>query len=97
MDVSNLDKAVSKVDNILNQDLTDLFDFQQQLVLLKYDDKHALKSENEMRELCDKFDRYCNQIMGRRSNTIQKENYSMRIKDNMKEIIKEVVKFKLGI
>ena len=97
IDVSNLNKAVSKVDNILHQDLADLFDFQQQLVLLKYGDKHILKSENEMRELCDKFDRYCNQIMGGRSNTIRKENYSMRIKDNMKEIIKEVVKFKLEI
>lgn len=98
MDISELDKIMSDIYSLLNEDFDDLIEFQQHLVCLRYgDDAHTLESEIEMRNLCDKFDRYCNHIMGRKNKDTPKVDYSLRIKENIEKIFKEIVKVKKNI
>ncbi|KYQ84068.1 hypothetical protein AWW72_10870 [Acinetobacter sp. NRRL B-65365] len=93
LDTSELDKTIDDVGTTLEQNLNDLYDFQAQLVQLKYGDNHSIKSETEMRIICDKLDFYCNQIMGREKN-VQKIDYSKEIDDTIKKLSDEIIKLR---
>ncbi|OYD38373.1 hypothetical protein CFE65_09190, partial [Acinetobacter baumannii] len=74
----------------------DLLDFHQQLVIIKYGDNFTLKSENEMREICKRLDRYCDQFMGGNKDDI-KYDYKNDINESLLKISKEILKIKKEI
>ena len=96
-EIKELDNAVKNVKEILSEDLEDFFNFNQELTHLKYGGKFSIKTDEEMRDLCDKFDQFCNYFMGRKPNSILKKDYSEIICENMQKIIKEVINIKKDI
>ncbi|MFW2055720.1 hypothetical protein [Acinetobacter haemolyticus] len=93
LDLSELDLTVHNVGMILDQNLDDLYDFQAQLVHIKYGDNHSIKSETEMRIICDKLDSYCNHFMGRQKN-VPKIDYSREINEVIGKISDEIIKLR---
>ncbi|OCY42593.1 hypothetical protein BFR79_18155, partial [Acinetobacter pittii] len=67
LDFSKLDKIIENVGITLEKNIEDLYDFQLHLDQTKYgEDPLLIKSEIEMRQICDKLDNYCNHFMGRK-------------------------------
>jgi len=93
LDISELDLMLDNVGITLEQNLDDLYDFQAQLIHIKYGDNHSIKSETEMRIICDKLDSYCNHIMGRQTN-VPKIDYSKEINDAIGKISDEIIKLR---
>ncbi|MDC5151039.1 hypothetical protein NRA15_11005, partial [Acinetobacter baumannii] len=91
-----LENAIDNVEYMLNKNLEDLLDFHQQLVIIKYGDNFTLKSENEMREICKRLDRYCDQFMGGNKDDI-KYDYMNDINESLLKISKEILKIKKEI
>ncbi|MBE2165402.1 hypothetical protein IIQ44_03660 [Acinetobacter oleivorans] len=96
LDLSALDEAVDHVKTMLEKNLEDLFDFHQQLVLIKYGDNFTIKTEKEMLEICYRFDRYCDQVMGRKLNTL-KHDYIKEFNESLLKISAEVIMIKKEI
>lgn len=91
--ISELDLMLENVGIRLEQNLDDLYDFQTQLVHIKYGDNHTIKSEIEMRIICDKLDSYCNHIMGRQTN-VPEIDYSKEINEGIGKIKDEIIKLR---
>ncbi|ARD29516.1 hypothetical protein OTEC02_12450 [Acinetobacter lactucae] len=96
LDFSELDEINENIRLTLENNMDDLYSFRQELVNLRYGGKHEIKSEIEMRKICDKFDRYCNSIMGRKEN-VDRHNYSKEIDETIHELSREVLKLKSQI
>ncbi|BFM76477.1 hypothetical protein DLI66_02910 [Acinetobacter baumannii] len=95
-DFTALENAIDNVEYMLNKNLEDLLVFHQQLVIIKYGDNFTLKSENEMREICKRLDRYCDQFMGGNKDDI-KYDYKNDINESLLKISKEILKIKKEI
>lgn len=96
LDISQLDTVINGANDELRKNVEDLFNFQAQLVQIKYGNEFTIKSPIEMREICNKLDRYCNQMMGTALD-IHRQDYSIQIEQYIKKIIDEIIKLKLKI
>ncbi len=96
LDLTALDKAVEDVKSQLEKNLEDLFDFHQQLVIIKYGDNYTIKNESEMLEICYRLDRYCDQVMGGKVEVIN-HDYIKEFNESILKISKEILKIKKEI
>lgn len=93
LDFSELDKINENIRITLENNMDDLHSFRQELINLRYGGKHEIKSETEMRKICDKFDSCCNYIMGRKEN-VDRHDYTKEINETIHKLSREVIKLK---
>ncbi|AZP30053.1 hypothetical protein KWE42_13025 [Acinetobacter pittii] len=96
LDFSELDKINENIRQTLENNMDDLLSFRQELVHLRYGGNHEVKSEIEMRQICDKLDSYCNYIMGRKEN-VDRRDYTKEINETIHKLGKELIKLKKQI
>ena len=96
LDFSELDKIYENIRLTLENNMDDLLSFRQELVHLRYGDNYEVKSEIEMRKICDKLDSCCNYLMGRKEN-IDRHDYTKEINETIHKLSKEVIKLKKQI
>ncbi|MDC4629455.1 hypothetical protein OHV72_07715 [Acinetobacter baumannii] len=96
LDFSELDKILENIEHTLEKNIEDLRGFRQELVHIRYGGKHEIKSESEMRKICDKLDSYCNYIMEQKGN-VDRHDYSEEIDETIYKLSREVIKLKKQI
>jgi hypothetical protein len=96
LDFSELDKINENIRMTLEKNMDDLHSFRYELVNLRYGRIHELKSDIEMRKICDKLDSICNYVMGRKEN-VDSHDYTKEINETIHKLSKEVIKLKKQI
>ena len=90
-----IDKCFSDIRAVLKNTLSDFYDFRTQVLL---PDSNNVKTEEEMQIICDKLDRYCNEIMGRGyKSDSERKNYSEEISSLIEKVIYAIRKIKKDI
>jgi hypothetical protein len=86
LDMKEIDECAKNIHEILDSTNNDFYSFIHQINFP--DSKIHEKTEEEMQVICDKLDRYCNEVMGRGyKSELERKNFSEEIKHNIEQMI----------
>lgn len=94
LDLTQIDKALNTVEDLLNQTIDQHYKFHQQLISIRYDSEFRLLSEEDMFNVCNVLDQYCHILLANSPNHKNYEDYSAVIYKHIQKIAEELLKIK---